>query len=416
MFVILLMLFSIVLLFFAPSSSGISLIEGFILIIYCIIIFSIFKKIITKKRIPKIILPLLFFLIIAFFSVFWSFFNGIHLIYWGRKFIPYFIFLISILSTYYYSDENKLNLIIKILFGFLLLFAINNMINLWIQNIAFSNLGMQKMRRFGGHYYSAIFVSFVFVYIISSFKKNPIYLKTSFLFMCLSLIISFTRTFWISTFFSLIFSTIILIYNQLLKKELVLKYIVFLGLFLIISMLFFPQILNYTTERMLSISKFYTDISFLDRAYELKGIINSSLKNPIYTILGHGLGTKFKFYSPSPFSRDKIGWVMTDYSHNYFGYMFYSTGFLGLILYLLFWVELLYINFKVLRFNIEKQDKILIIAFMSTYVNLFVSLNTAPQMVNVIWNIIFGIIVGINIKLIKAKCKLPPKTNDNIIQ
>jgi len=162
---------------------------------------------------------------------------------------------------------------------------------------------------------------------------------------------------------------------------------------------------RFVVSRVASIPQATYDLSFLDRVMELQGLWNSAVQNPFSILVGNGLGAKFTFYSPNPWSWGGTGWIENDYSHNYYAYIFWSTGLLGLSLFLLFWGSILRQASKILRpsSNILAGLSYYLIGICTAVVNLLIASLTGPPLMSFKWAVYFGVLIGLALSIIRMQ-------------
>jgi len=170
-----------------------------------------------------------------------------------------------------------------------------------------------------------------------------------------------------------------------------------------------PTIRGFVYSRATSIPKATNDLSLMDRFSELKGLWNSATQNPISIIVGNGLGAKFTFYSPNPWSWGGRGWIENDYSHNYYAYIFWSTGLIGLSLFLLFWGSILRQASRILRSssNVPTGLSYYLIGICTAVVNLLIASLTGPPLMGFKWAVYFGVLIGLALSITRMQLNRP---------
>jgi len=364
----------------------------------------------SRRGIPRPLFYLLGFLVWAGVNVVIALANGVELLWWFRRFFPVFTLpLTALASTVAFRSQGQMRVayVTLILIGLIVVFHAL----LQIRSVDLTTVSnLQALRRYGGGYYSAfgLCLTAPFLFRRPRLKRSEWLLVAgvSFVFS-LGLLISFTRTYWISTIAALLVMVYLLAHvNRITVPASLIRITIPTVLILVILLCITPPtIRGFVYSRAISIPQATNDLSLIDRFSELKGLWNSATQNPISIIVGNGLGAKFTFYSPNPWSWGGTGWIENDYSHNYYAYIFWSTGLIGLSLFLLFWGSIFRQVSKILRLssNISTGLSYYLIGICTALVNLLIASLTGPPLASFKWAIYFGVLVGLALSITRMQ-------------
>jgi len=342
--------------------------------------------------------------------------NDVSLLWWFRRFFPVLTLpLTALASMVAFRTQKQIHAAFVMLLLIGVIIVLQALLQLRSVNLAVVT-NLQDLRGYGGGYYSAFGLCLTVPFLFCRPRlRRPIRLLVIcalavFLF---GLALSFTRTYWISTAVSLLFMIYILAQVRHVAFTLFLVRVV-VPILLAIALLLWvePTIGGFVVSRGVSIFQAVQDLSFLDRIAELEGLWDSAFENPVTILGGNGLGAKFTFYSPNPFSWGGTGWIENDYSHNYYAYLFWSTGIVGLSLFLLFWGSMLSRAIKALLYSTNARmnfpyynyiNNYYLIGICTVTINLLVASLTAPPLMGFKWAVYFGILIGIALNLMRLQ-------------
>jgi len=370
--------------------------------IYFLTIFSFIIKIIFKNIKLDFNLSFMFPIFALFYSLFISFFtslnNNVNLLDWLRRVFPFSILILSFVIYFEIKDNNKN---FKILLYSILLLTIFNSFKifyLWLININKLNQVYLytdiRASWYGRNGISLITSSFLIFYLllVNKNKNYDKFYQILFLLSIISIIITFTRTYWFSIPLSYFFIILFIEkkYHNKIKK-LFFKQFIYLSLILLILLIISPSLINkfiyWILNRIKAIEPSQINLSTLNRIDEIRFLIPYILKKPIF---GYGLGSSYFMYSVNPFSDRGIGWVLTSYSHNFYLYHLYSTGFLGLLIWIYFVFYFIYKGIKIYK---EKRI-ILSIIISGIFFGIFISSFLFPEYNDKLTNLLNAILIG----------------------
>lgn len=387
-------------------------VTGFEILVGGILLANFFAGLIhfllSRKTIPKPLIYLFAFAAWASINIAIASANGVEWAWWFRRFFPILTLAMTTLTSMVaFRSVKQIRDAYITLITIGLLVVVQALVQIRSINIA-SIANLQHLRQYGGGYYSAFTLCLVFPFLFYHRSFRPAVrlliigcVGISFL----GLILSFTRTYWISTFIALLFMVYLLSKAQHRPLVHYFTQIAFIGgLIAVILRLVTPaNVQAFIVSRILSIPLATSRLSFQDRVTEIEGLWNSAIENPITVLGGNGLGAKFSFYSVNPWSWGGTGWIENDYSHNYYAYLFWSTGLVGLSLFLLFWGSLLRQATRLLfrSSNASATFPYYLIGICTATVNLLVASLTGPPLMSFKWAVYFGVLVGLALNLIR---------------
>ncbi|WP_164932788.1 O-antigen ligase family protein [Halorubrum amylolyticum] len=216
-----------------------------------------------------------------------------------------------------------------------------------------------------------------------------------------SLFISFTRTMWIATAAAIGFTAAVYLYQSSSKAHSLIIWALIAIFGIVFMFLITPdRLLGFLVERMRSIPNAFQSDSFRDRLFELQGLLTDAVTNPLMLLVGHGWGAEYTFYSVNRYSWEGIGWTSNAYSHNYYAYLLWSIGAVGLVFFLRYWQLIFRNGLRVLLQDGLDGDGLYLLGCMAATVSLLVSSLTGPLLNDVKWCVIFGVISGMLIHIV----------------
>lgn len=274
---------------------------------------------------------------------------------------------------------------------------------------------------FQSHIYALFIFLIVFILLIMLAKqnwdkKNYRWLWTMAILSSLTLIISFSRSFWLA-----LAVTLILIFVYWLTKEKMgwLKILKIIGLMILLAALeigFITFLINVKLpggqaggtsaaslirERLTS-----TEEAAIGSRYELlKPLAKKYLESPIW---GSGFGTTVTYQTLDPRSKQLSGGYYTSYSFEW-GYLDIAIkmGILGLLAYFFFLWQILKNGFNILRKSDDREVKVFTLALLFAFLALIITHFTTPYL-NHPLGICFIILLG-SIFFVLEKEKTPPQ-------
>lgn len=372
----------------------------------------------TYVAIPQSMVWLLLLGLWSVGSIFPAVANGVDIISWGRRLFP-FIVLVTVALVTFFSIRSRehLSLLYSSLIGVQIVAVLIPLIGLLSIDLSeFNNL--QYLRNFGKGQHGGILISLLFPALVNFRRLNTVQQAIAvfgFVIGGAGLLISFSRTMWIATAAAVGFTAIVYLYQYFPTVRTIFSYTV-LAVIVVIFMYFLtPDRLRlFFLQRARSIPNALQTGSFQDRLFELRGLLTDAFTDPLMLIIGHGWGAEYSFYSVSQYSWGGIGWTMNAYSHNYYGYLLWSIGAVGLFFFLRYCQLIFRDGIQKLLNDKSDRNGIYLFGCMAAVVSLLVSSLTAPLLYEVKWAVIFAIVFGIITRVIHGYPSESGINNDEI--
>jgi len=400
---LLLIVFLTVLLPFASGSAGVATTE---LIFGLIFLFLLYNSILTsflKKSVvlnSTIFVSSLFFISTIIISLIPAINNGVVISFYFRRAFPFFLLLAFI--TVFNILEIKKESFIILLSAIILVCAYDSSKILFSIYRNFDQIylvtNFEEIRTAGnGLLQASLPIILISLFLTSKSKKARIVLKIALFLSLLSLIFSFTRSYWFGLFMAIFFLIVALRKEDKISLIKVLSFQVSLFASAFLLLLIFKsdsaiKILIWIKDRLFSATQLSSLPTFIGRFDEINTILKYIPKSPIY---GFGLGSTYNFYNISPFAWGGVGYKDLFYSHNFYAYHLFATGILGLFAFFFFIVST--IKTGVSTYARKQSNELnLISIFLSSIIfgALFTSL-TSPQFVDITSDFVIGLYIGI---------------------
>ncbi|KKM13018.1 hypothetical protein SY88_00130 [Clostridiales bacterium PH28_bin88] len=394
---------------FSSKTAGIGIPEITSLVIIVFTGMASIIKILSRAKMPKPLVYFWLFGLVGGISLLWALANSVEIIWWARRFAPIMMLVVSATVSYVYGfgELERLWKWWLLIMGIGTVMLVQDIFPLVYTKVLQSVHNLQQLRFYGGGYFSALLFSMSLPYILlshsykgSSNSLGFFIVIITFISSSIALVISYTRTYWLATVLTSFITFLVFISRRMISWKRILQLGSIILLITILLMVLSPSLILFATERFEGIFSAASDLSFLDRIEELKGIWTSSMQNPVQILFGHGLGAKFVFYSVNPFSWNQVGWIENDYSHNYYAYTFYATGIVGLLLFLKSWVSFLRICLRRVKWESDPKRVVLLTSILGMSFNLLFTLIAAPPLTSYEWSILFGIVIGTGLSLL----------------
>jgi len=396
---------------------------------------SLFLK--SKSKCPQTLFFLVLFMVWSGVTVITAFINDVSFFSWSLRFFSIFIFCMAAISTL--GTLNTKKQITILYFSILIISVIALLKNLLPLAIAddLSSFRCDSFRAYSGWNYSLFVFSLGLPLLFNKHsltKKVILYVTVGL--SIFAMLISLTRTYWVGAVITIFLVGFLFakVRKEIFYKEFIkncAKIIFGMVLVLIFTFIIFPDNVRYCfINRISSVMHLTKDPSVLERISESKGIFDSLNKKEINSgvtavnitnktatatdpvnklevykniLIGNGLGSKFTYIL------DVTGARITterDFSHNYYAYIIWTTGLIGLILlvlsFLFYYLELRkhisYFYFDNIYFPY------LIGISASLFVGVIISFVGSPLYLNE-WALYYGILFGLGLKIISYRNK-----------
>jgi hypothetical protein len=366
------------------------------------------------QRSPKLPLSLILFVSWAALGlpVAWS--NDVDPLWWFRRFFPILVLLVMLQPTILAFRS-----LAQIRIGYTTLIVLGAVMTLKdeLHLLTLQGRSIQdvyELRKLGGAYYGAFTLSLTFPLLVAQGFgwTKKLFILAAMTVCVTGLIVSVTRTLWISTLVALLFA----IYLASRTRDRVLgayfaRTLILIGVAGGLLLAGGPQeVQDLVLNRARSIVKVtdINDLSGRDRLNELAGLLESSWQNPLGIVVGNGLGAKFSFENIDPFlwsegtGKGETGLIQNDYTHDYYAYLYWTTGLVGLSLFLTSWGRLLMKMARTIRRLPTWSEADCYCAGIATaLVNLAVSSLTGPPLMSFKWTAYFAVLGALAINLMK---------------
>ncbi|MCF2164671.1 MULTISPECIES: O-antigen ligase family protein [Halobacterium] len=358
----------------------------------------------TKAIIPRSVVWLLLIGVWSIGSIFPAIANGVDVISWGRRLFPIIVLVTVTLITFFtIRSRGHLTFLYLSLVGIEIIAVLIPLLGLASIDIStISNL--QYLRDFGRGQHAGFLMALLLPAFVGYQRLNRVQQTAAvigFVISGVGLFISFSRTMWIATAAAIGFTTVVCLHQHRLSLEtLIFGTLGALFATTFTSLVTPGRLLIFLVERMRSIPNALQNASFRDRVFELQGLLTDAVTNPLMLFVGHGWGAEYTFYSVNRYSWGGIGWTSNAYSHNYYAYLLWSVGVVGLIFFVFYWKLVFRDALRVLLNDELDRDGLYLLGCMATTVSLLVSSLTAPLLNDVKWCVIFGVISGILIYIV----------------
>lgn len=410
---------SLILIIFRPESSTVAVIElviGFLLLSASLLGLIVF--IFSKQELPKSLLYFSLFVLWSAITLIISLHNDVSFSWWARRFFPVFIFPMIALSVMAVFKTYKQ---IRTVYITILLISLISILRSLLP-IVFAHVSLfpncDSFRNYSG-WNNGLFVFSLGLPILFYNKLKNKILKTS-LFLIIglsifSMVISLTRTLWIGAAITIFITSLLIVksadkfsYRSFLNY--VVKSSIVFFLIMILTFFIFPQnIKSCFTSRLNSIPHLSKDPAVRDRISESKGVLNSFtkisnsnsfVKTYLTIFVGNGLGSNFTY---SSVMTGKQLDVSKDFAHDYYTYILWTTGIIGLFLFLLA-IWSFFVGIKRNTIDILKDQNIAPY-FIGIITTLFFgvvvySLVGSPLYISE-WAVYYGILFGLGLSIIK---------------
>jgi hypothetical protein len=358
----------------------------------------------THVTIPNVLVWLLLFGVWSIVSIFPAIANGVNVVTWGRRlFPPIALVTVTLVTIFTLRSREHVSLLYAFLIGAETVAVLVPLFGLISVDLSTIN-NLQYLRDFGNDQHAGILMTLLLPAVFGYRHLNRLQqtgAAVGFIISLIGLTISFTRTMWIATAAAIGFTTIVYLQQRYLNVRVLLFGILFSLFGAVFTSAVAPdKILVFLIERMRSIPSALQSASLQDRIFELHGLLADAVENPLMLIVGHGWGAEFTFYSVNQYSWGSRGWTSNAYSHNYYAYLLWSIGIVGLAFFLRYWQLIFRDGLRVLLHDGLDGDGFYLLGCMGATVSLLVSSLTGPLLNDVKWCVVFGIIGGMLIYVV----------------
>ena len=267
------------------------------------------------------------------------------------------------------------------------------------------------MRQFGGDFYAPFTVTLAFATLFTNDGRQaqPRTLTLALLAVGLTgLAVSFTRTYWLSTTLALMVFGAALAWSrgrEFARLSLALPIAAFVVV--TVALLVVPaNVIELLGSRLGKLGDIGSVLSFRERLVESGAALSEQVRNPLSLIVGNGLGAQFSYEYVNPVSGIVYGGLDLQYIHNYYVYVFFTKGAVGLLLFGALWLSLLRAAHARLRDTDAGLDHVAL-AVLAASTNLLLASLTTPQFENFQWPMIYGLLLALAARPLSATPEAP---------
>lgn len=290
---------------------------------------SLFRIIVSKRlRGTAFTVPLLTFVFGWLpLNLMWAVANGVDLILALRRAAPLIAFgVVAITIAQLFRTLAELRLAYGLIVSGSLLLIIAGFPSIAKLDVIHFQEFRQLSGMMGG-YYSLLGTTLLLPLAITTQNKFDRLVKgAGFLLVFIGMILSLTRSYWLVGIVSIFFM------NMFIKLRRVTIIAIGFLIFITVIAIKQPVLISVITKRLVDFTLLWNDPSVLNRWQEIRGALEALLETPIVPLLGRGIGREFSFYSIDSFYPKGMGYVTTDYLHNFYIYLWLQLGLPGLVL------------------------------------------------------------------------------------
>jgi len=368
---------------------------------------GLIKIIMLRIKIPKAARFLIFLGLLSALNIIFVFSNDVVIDEWLSYGLRIMIFIsFSLISFMEFSSIR----IIKHNYKFLILLSVIFILrSLVLQIFNVSNITTAgQLRLFRSELFPMIALGLALPFIFQRKNNNDALIgKTmSFIIVFLSLvalIISLTRSFLIAVLISIIITLFLLqksIGGKIRYKIFVFIIVSLVFVFIALDLVFPENIQSLILDRYIfNVTQIIEGYSYQQRYEEIKQAWSLSLDSPFIFMAGHGFGSEMPLLSLA-YRVKVLGRLGTKYNHNFYAYLFYTLGILGLSMFLGFTIEFILALYKKIMINIsgfQESLRLLKIGIFSVFINSIIISFFSPIILSFTGSICLAMIVGLGL-------------------
>lgn len=265
---------------------------------------------------------------------------------------------------------------------------------------------LQFLRQFGGDFYAPFTATLAYATLFTrdGRRAQPLALTVLLLLVGgLGLAVSFTRTYWLSTALSLLVFAALLARHRRGEFTRVVIALPALGFVAATAALVLApaNVIELLGQRAGDLADLGSVFSFRERLVESAAALEQASRNPLSFVVGNGLGARFSYDYVHPVSGIVYGGLDLQYIHNYYVYLVFTKGAVGLLLFVALWVSLLREARRVLWAPSAGLDHVALAMFAAS-ANLLLASLTTPQFENFQWPMVFGLLLALAARPVSA--------------
>lgn len=258
---------------------------------------------------------------------------------------------------------------------------------------------LQLLRELGGNYFSAFAVTLSLPLLVTAAGRRVIPWAVSAVMLAIGTVglgITFTRTFWLATAASTVIFLAILAWEQRADfRRLLIATPVVIGAVIMALLAVAPgNVIGFLAQRTSSLTHLGEVGSFQERLYESEVVLSNALANPPSLVLGNGFGAQFGYEYVNPTSGAVVGGLNLQYQDNYYVFLLFNSGAVGLLLFLAVWYSALRALARQGRRQGSPIGSTLRLAALTAGANVLIANLATPPLMEYHWAAGFGVLLG----------------------
>jgi hypothetical protein len=279
--------------------------------------------------------------------------------------------------------------------------AVVVVVSMWsIRSISVGSVqDLQLLRKLGGNYFSVFAVTLALPLLVTAAGRRVIPWTISALILAigtLGLGISFTRTFWLATAVSTVILLAMLAWERradFWRLSVVMPFVIATVLAALVAIA--PgNVIDFLVQRVSGLGHIQVVGSLQERLYESRMALSAAVANPLGFIVGNGFGAQFAYEWVNPISGAVYGGLHLQYQHDYYVFLLFTSGVVGLLLFLSVW----YSAFRALARQGSTRGSplrtTLRLVALTAGINVLIASLAAPPLMEYQWGTAFGLLLG----------------------
>ena len=260
---------------------------------------------------------------------------------------------------------------------------------------------LQALRVLGGNYFSAFAVTLALPLLLTAAGRRILPWAVSAVILAIGMVglaISFTRTYWLATAASTATLIVLLAWERRGEFRRLLAAAPLVLVAAAAVLVAAPgKLLHFGAQRLSSLEHIGGVGSLQERLRESATVLAGMLQDPLGSLVGKGFAARFDYEWVNPVTGVVQGGLHLQYMHDYYVYLLFSTGVVGLVLFLSVW----YSAFRALARRIGRDDParaVVRLAALTAGVNLLITSVAAPPLMEYEWTAAFGLLLGVALR------------------
>jgi hypothetical protein len=267
-----------------------------------------------------------------------------------------------------------------------------------LQNVVVSAVrDPSLLRGLGGEYYSVFTTVLALPLLVSAAGRLVAPWPVSLALLSIGIpgiVLTFTRTYWVATAASTVLLVALLARER--KGDLGRATLALVILVLLISSLLAAlpgNLAVFALDRLTGLANIGEVGSLQYRLAESAAVMATALEHPVSLLVGNGFGARYAYEWVNPVSGLPEGGLHLQYVHNYFVYILFAAGAVGLSLFAIVW----YFVARALLRRSRRQAPatvVLRLAVLTAGANVLLSSLSTPRFLDYHWAAAFGLLLG----------------------